>query len=165
MTATLRNRLSPSRSAMGDGRCHNLQEIARTILSACWNCIIKERGTYADLSATGAKARTGCRAESPSLPNPVFSAMQWMGFVGFMLTDELRWMKGWTRLLLRQGRRLCPTTHSLSSDGSFLVYRFGSSPTKGRRIASASGSSHRQLHDGGYPPFLPFQPVFGTNTG
>jgi len=82
-----------------------------------WNCIIKERGTYADLSATGAKDRTGCRAESPSLPNPVFSAMQWMGFVGFMLTDELRWMKGWTGLLLRQGRRLCPTTHSLSSDG------------------------------------------------
>ena len=36
-----------------------------------WNCIIKERGTYADLSATGAKDRTGCRAESPSLPNPV----------------------------------------------------------------------------------------------
>jgi len=46
-----------------------------------------------------------------------------------------------------------------------VVHRFGSSPTKGRRIASASGSSHRQLHDGGYPPFLPFQPVFGTNTG
>jgi len=39
------------------------------------------------------------------------------------------------------------------------------SPTKGHRIALASGSSHRQLHDGGYPPFLPFQPVFGTNTG
>ena len=46
-----------------------------------------------------------------------------------------------------------------------LVHRFGSSPTKGRRIASASGSSHRQLHDGGYPPFLPFQPVFVPNTG
>jgi len=46
-----------------------------------------------------------------------------------------------------------------------LVHRFGSSPTKGHRIASASGSSHRQLHDGGYPPFLPFQPVFVPNTG
>ena len=46
-----------------------------------------------------------------------------------------------------------------------LVHRFGSSPTKGHRVASASGSSHRQLHDEGYPPFLPFQPVFVPKTG
>jgi len=45
------------------------------------------------------------------------------------------------------------------------VHRFGSSPTKGHRIASASGSSHRQLHDGGYPPFLPFQPVPNARDG
>jgi len=82
------------------------------------------------------------------------------------IVQRLRSLRQDVRIAFHCCGHVTPLIPDLIESGiDILVHRFGSSPTKGHRIASASGSSHRQLHDGGYPPFLPFQPVFVPNTG